>query len=177
MRLIHIILMATIFFAGAVAGNTYASTHAAFTNPTNLGGYELPVQLYSTLTGAAIPRPIPNDHVTEEQIKVYKDRVVLDIPDAIFARFTPTRSMEPVLSHEANALEIVPTSENQVREGDVVAYQNSCTGEGVVIHRVIVKGEDQLGAYFLTKGDNNPSADPCKVRFDEIKSVVVAIIY
>jgi len=176
MRLKSVALIIVAFVLGLLASQVYASLHDSFSTTTYNDGYEFPTQLYSDVTGKAVARATPSDHVTDDQIKVYRDRVVLDVQNAIWAQFTPTHSMDPVLSEKANAIEVVPTSEDEVNEGDIVAYQSDYS-DGIIIHRVIKKGQDQLGAYFIVKGDNNPAADPGKVRFEQIRSVVVGIIY
>lgn len=163
------------FVLGIATMSIYQAVATSVQSPT-YDGFELPSQVYADITGSAIARPTPGDHITEDQILVYPDRVILDIPDAVWARFTPTASMDPVLDEKSNAIEIIPESEEQINEGDIIAY-TSDFAEGIIIHRVIKKGEDQLGTYYLVKGDNNPTADPGKVRFEDIKSVVVAIIY
>ena len=38
-------------------------------------------------------------------------------------------------------------------------------------------GEDEGGWYVITKGDNNPTADPWKIRYDWITRVTVMVIY
>jgi Fe-S-cluster formation regulator IscX/YfhJ len=42
---------------------------------------------------------------------------------------------------------------------------------------VIETGEDSNGWYAIFKGDNNPIRDPSKVRFSQIRRIVVAVIY
>jgi hypothetical protein len=116
----------------------------------------------------------PSDWIKEDQIKVYEDKVVLEINNTIWASFTNTNSMDPFLDEDSHALEIIPENENDINIGDIISYQ---TAYGVVIHRVIEKDVDEKGMYYLVKGDNNLFKDPFKVRFDEIKGVVVAIIY
>jgi len=45
------------------------------------------------------------------------------------------------------------------------------------VHRVVYKGKDSIGTYFILKGDNNEEVDPGKVRFEQIKYKTIAIIY
>lgn len=175
MSLKTIMLVLAAFIIGFTANQVYATIHAEIT-PRNDGGYEIPAQLYGSLTGTAIERTSPGDHIAEDAIKVYKDRVVIDVQDAIFATFTDTNSMDPVLDESAHAIEVVPKGEDDVQEGDIVAYKREGY-DGTIIHRVVKKGKDQLGAYYIVQGDNNPNADPGKVRFGQIKSVVVGVIY
>jgi hypothetical protein len=164
------------FLVGVAASQVYASIRTTADAPTYTDGAELPSQLYTGFTGKAIGRDTPSDHVKESQIEVYNDRVVIDVQNAIWAKFTPTHSMDPVLSEKANAIEVVPTSDEHVNVGDIVAYKSEYA-DGIIIHRVIDKAEDDQGVYFTIKGDNNPEADPGKIRFSQIQSVVVGIIY
>ncbi len=116
----------------------------------------------------------PSDWVKENQIKVYKDKITLDIQDATWASFTNTNSMDPFIDETSHAIEVLPEDANQINVGDVISYQSSY---GTIIHRVTEKGKDEEGIYFLVKGDNNKFQDPFKVRFSQIKGVVVAVVY
>lgn len=116
----------------------------------------------------------PSDWIKEEQIQVYPQWVILDIPGAKWAGFTDTNSMDPFIDETANAIEITPAHPDAIQVGDVISYQ---TVYGVLIHRVIKKGIDDQGIYYLVKGDNNRFQDPFKVRFGEVQGVVVAVIY
>lgn len=120
--------------------------------------------------------PSPSKWIKENQIGVYSQRVILDIEDPQWAMFTDTHSMEPVISSRSYAIEIVPESEDQINVGDIISY-NSKYADGTIIHRVIEKGYDSQGTYFILQGDNNPTPDPGRVRFDQVQRVVVAIIY
>lgn len=129
---------------------------------------------------AAPEKASPNDWVREEQIKVYKDRVILEIPNALWAGFTDTNSMDPFLDERSNAIEIKPSSPEEVKVGDVIAYNIDDSlygGQGTLIHRVVEKGIDREGVYYKVKGDNSTIADPFKVRFEQIEGVVVAVVY
>ena len=122
------------------------------------------------------PRSSPADRVPERAIAVYHDRIVLDIQDAQWATFTDTHSMEPVIMAGANAIELVPTSADEIQVGDIVSYRSAFTS-GTIIHRVVYKGQDEDGTYFIMKGDNLATSDPGRVRFEQIERVVVAIVY
>ncbi len=116
----------------------------------------------------------PGDWIKEEQIKVYKDRIILDIKNASWSGFTDTNSMDPFIDKESNAIEIMPQGPEAINVGDVISYQ---TSYGILIHRVIEKGKDSKGTYYTVKGDNNRFKDPFKIRFPQVKGVVVAVIY
>lgn len=116
----------------------------------------------------------PGDWIKEEQIKVYPQRVILEVQGASWASFTDTNSMDPFIDETSNAIEIKPRHPDEVKVGDVISYN---TPYGVFIHRVIEKGNDDKGHYYIVKGDNNRFRDPFKVRFDEVQGVVVAVVY
>jgi|SRR3989344_3902087 len=119
-------------------------------------------------------RSSPSNWVKEEQIKVFKDQVILDIPGATWAKFTDTNSMDPFIDENSNAIEIHPVNPDSIQIGDVISYQ---TSYGILIHRVIEKNEDENGFYYLVKGDNNTIRDPFQVRYEDVKGVVVAVVY
>ena len=118
----------------------------------------------------------PSDHVKEEQIHVYSDRVVLDIKGANWAKFTNTNSMDPYMDEDSNSIEIKPTTPNDIKEGDIISYYSSITGD-LVVHRVVGKDNDSRGVFYIVKGDNNSQKDPEKVRFEQVHGVLVGIIY
>ncbi len=118
----------------------------------------------------------PSDHVKESQIHVYDSNIVLDIPGATWAAFTDTNSMDPFFDETANTIELRPSSADSVDPGDIISYRSSIT-DGLIVHRVVSKGVDSAGDFFIVKGDNNPTQDPEKIRFSQIHGILVAIIY
>jgi hypothetical protein len=118
----------------------------------------------------------PSDWIKQDQIDVFRDRVVINLDNPQWAVFTDTNSMDPVIDANAHAIEIIPQSPDQINVGDIVSYDSSYV-DGAVIHRVIEIGEDEGGWYCRTKGDNNALEDPGKIRFNQILRVLVAIIY
>jgi hypothetical protein len=121
-------------------------------------------------------RHSPCDRVKESQIFVTNERIVIEFQDAEWATFTDSNSMDPVLDIGANALEYVPKSADEICLGDIVSY-HSQYAEGVIIHRIVEIGYDNVGWYATLKGDNLEYNDPEKVRFDKIERVVIGIIY
>lgn len=118
----------------------------------------------------------PFDRISEEQIMVYSDRIIIYINNAEWAGFDDTNSMDPVIDKGANAIQIVPTSSEDIHVGDIISYESDYA-DGIIIHRVTSIGSDEQGWYCIAKGDNNPSQDPGKIRFSQIKKVLVAVIY
>jgi hypothetical protein len=127
-------------------------------------------------TNTAPEKHSPCDRVKEDQIFVSSERIVIEFKNAEWATFTDSNSMDPVLDVGANALEYVPNSSDEICLGDIVSY-HSQYAEGVIIHRVVEIGYDELGWYAILKGDNLQYSDPEKVRFDKIERVVIGIIY
>ena len=118
----------------------------------------------------------PYDWISEGKITVNKDKVIIDLENAVWSKFTDTNSMDPVIDKGANAIQIIPKDISDVHVGDIVSY-DSKYADGTIIHRVIEIGYDDKGWYCIMKGDNNKNQDPGKVRFNQIKRITVAIIY
>jgi hypothetical protein len=154
-----------VFMLGFLTSSIYADMSTNTENPSSV--------LNDNRTDEV---PSPSKWVTDTQIGVYSQRVILDIEDPQWAVFTDTHSMEPVISSRSYAIEIVPESEDQINVGDIISYESKYA-DGTIIHRVIEKGQDSQGTYFILKGDNNQNPDPGRIRFDQVKRVVVAIIY
>ena len=117
----------------------------------------------------------PQDYITEDQIWIQKNRVVINVKDASWARYTDTNSMDPLLDIGANGIEIIPVCE-EILPGDVIVYEPRFI-DGLIVHRVIEKNIDEDGLYFKLKGDNARNPDPEKVRCDQIKYQLIAVIY
>ncbi len=115
----------------------------------------------------------PGDFIKEEQIQVFPDKIIINIKDASIGRYAPTKSMLPVLDTRTNGIRIVPGSEDEIKVGDIISFEQ---GNDLIIHRVIEIGQDEQGKYFITKGDNNNISDG-KIRFSQIKYKTIALIY
>ncbi len=115
----------------------------------------------------------PFDFVEENQIKIYNDKIVIDIKDASLSRYAPTGSMKPVLDQGSNGIRIVPKSKDEIHIGDIITFKQD---NYLIVHRVIEIGSDVDGLYFITKGDNNSISDG-KVRFEDIKYITIGVIW
>ncbi len=158
----QIITVLLAFMLGLILNDAYSE----------LNSLERPLSLFQD----GIEKDSPGDWIKEDQIKVYNNKVIINLKDAEWASFTNTNSMDPVLDEKANAIEIIPKSTYDIRVGDRVSYKSDYA-EGTIIHRVIKINKDNNGWYCIVKGDNNQSPDPGKIRFNQIKRVLVAIIY
>jgi len=148
---------------------------ALYIDKTNSPYLDEPINgiLDGVLTGE---KSSPADRIKEDQIKVYEDRVVIQISNAKWAGFTDTNSMDPFIDEESNAIQIVPESEEEIQVGDIISYESELL-DGMIIHRVVLIGEDENGKYFIAKGDNNPEPDPEKIRFNQIRRILVGVLY
>ena len=116
----------------------------------------------------------PKDMISKEDIKLYRDHVRIMVRKPVLSHFRDTDSMDPVIDQSANGIEIMPVSESQVQPGDIVSYSS---GEDILVHRAIRTGYDDDGWYAILKGDNEQLYNLNKVRFSQIKGILVAIIY
>jgi hypothetical protein len=173
MKLIRFLMIIFVFGLGLAVG-LYAAR--ASTWQEGMRGDSLQLVAAANLFDTVEARENPMDRVPEKAIEVYRDRVILDVQDVEWATFTDTHSMEPVIFKGANALEIRPKSEDDIKVGDIVSYKSEYA-EGNIIHRVVYKGNDEQGTYFVMKGDNLPSNDPGRIRFSQMQRVVIAVVY
>jgi hypothetical protein len=175
------LLLICVFILGIVSANIYAyievNKEPIFSNQINSEEtLQNPLNEVMRTFSSTKERPSPLDRIKEEQILVTNKQIVINLENAKWAEFTDTNSMDPVIDAGSHAIEIIPQTEKDVQIGDIVAYKSE-HATGTIIHRIVYKGEDEKGTYYIMKGDNNPSNDPGKVRFEQITRVVVAIIY
>jgi len=122
-------------------------------------------------------RPSPQDRINRNDIHIYQDRVVIDIQNAQISSYAGTGSMDPVIDKEANGIEIIPKSPDEIWIGDIVSYKPKTDNNTIIVHRIINTAYDKEGWYATFKGDNNKKKDPEKVRFEQIQDITIAIIY
>jgi len=121
--------------------------------------------------------PSPADWIPLKRILVYGDRVVINISGTIPVVLNDTHSMEPIADATATVLAIRPKRARDINIGDIIGYRcDECDGQ-IIMHRVIAISQDIDGIYYTVKGDNNPKPDPDRVRFSQVETVVVGIIY
>ena len=132
----------------------------------SLSGNEIPL-------GLGISNPSPSNWISEEDIILLKDKIIININNAELSYYSPTGSMRPTLDEGANGIRITPTNSDDINIGDIISFNR----DGIlIVHRVIGKGYDENGLYFITKGDNNNFSDG-KVRFSDIKYITIGILY
>lgn len=130
--------------------------------------------VYNYTTTTKIPDEIMENTpsiISAENIAVDGDRIIITLKNASLSTFASTSSMLPILNHNTKAIEIAP---KKLNIGDIVSYKE---GSEIIVHRIVDIGSDDVGIYYITKGDNNNVVDQNKVRFDDIKGKVVMLIY
>ena len=115
----------------------------------------------------------PTSRIHNNNITVFKDKIVIRVTNATISNYDDSGSMEPTLWDGARGINIVPNSEEDIKIGDIISYK---FGNILVVHRVIKRGNDDQGVYFITQGDDNIMNDG-KIRFNDIKYVTVGIIW
>ena len=123
------------------------------------------------ITGEVVSEP--GNFLVNNDVLVYDDEVVVKIPNARLVNYRDTGSMAPVLGAGMNGIVVSPESEEDINVGDIISFWK---GKEIVVHRVVEKGVDSLGTYFITKGDRNDFNDG-KIRFEEIEGLLVGVIY
>ena len=102
-------------------------------NLINLNAKEIPFSLFSKNITE------PSNSISEEQIKVLGDKIIINIKDASLSRYAPTGSMLPVLNENSNGIRIKVESEDEISIGDIITFKAE---EGLIVHRVIEIGTD-----------------------------------
>ena len=120
--------------------------------------------------------PHPKNRITDEELLVKKNRVILNVEDVNWAYMLDSNSMDPLLDEGTTILLLMPDTAEDISAGDIIFFRSNLT-EYNIVHRVISQSSDQEGLYYVTMGDNNPNLDPLKVRFRDIIGVVIGIIY
>jgi len=161
MEFANILKIGIIFLAGFLLANIVSFII--------LYGLEMP----SLISFGAVYSDAPSDFIKEGQIEVLNDKVIIHIKDASMSRYAPTGSMKPVLDSGANGIRVKPESEKDIHIGDIITFRDR---QHLIVHRVVDKGLDEQGVYFVTKGDNNSVVDG-KVRFEDVEYITIAIIW
>ena len=118
--------------------------------------------------------PYPQDRINPDQISVQNNQfAVKNLTNLRFVKLKNAYSMYPVLAEGSHVIETTDFTKDSLKLGDIVSFQDT---DNLIIHRILEVGNDEQGWYVITKGDNN-DLDDGKVRFDQLKGVVVAIIY
>ena len=137
----------------------------------------------------------PSDIIPQSAIQHSGNKIIIDLDSVLITGLTrlpevwiphipDTGSMDPVMDSEhnnilirgqndADQIVIVDWLFNQP-PGNIAVYR---TARIYAIHRVIAKGDDELGDYLIFKGDNNRIEDPDLVRREDVRYISLGTIY
>ena len=152
-----ILLVIIIFLSGFVASGIVQNS-----------GIELPAGILQYGSNN-----VPSDRLTEDNIEIYDNKVVINVEGASISEYADTNSMLPIIDEGANGIRIQPKSEDEIKVGDIISFEQDGM---LIVHRVVEIGEDSEGKYFVTKGDNNAFSDG-KIRFEQIRYVTIGVLY
>lgn len=123
------------------------------------------------------PWEFPHPATRVEDIRVRGSEVIIRVPGVYPVLLSDTNSMDPTLDNSSKVIVVAPRGERDIHVGDIVGYRCSACEGTTIMHRVVAIASDDGGTYYTLRGDNAPGADPERVRFGQIQSVVVGIIY
>lgn len=124
----------------------------------------------------------PCHRINYDSINTFDTQTSINLAGITKGKTFNTGSMLPVINGNSTILYNQIAGENNLCIGDIIMYNETSAGcynkySDLALHRIIKKGADEKGTYFITKGDNNNIADDCKVRINDIRVVVVGILY
>jgi hypothetical protein len=127
-----------------------------------------------TALGGSADRDNPSDFISADEIHLYPDKMVIEKEGLKYAAVEDTKSMEPLLSANSHTIETKPDIE-KLGEGDIITFYNPEL-EKTIVHSIVETGTDDEGWYARTKGYNTDFVDEWKVRFTDIKGVVIGVL-
>lgn len=127
-----------------------------------------------TAIGGSADRDNPSDFIATDELHLYNDRLVIEKEGLKYAAVEDTKSMEPLLSSNSHTIEAKP-EQDKLGKGDIISFYDASTGK-TIVHAIVETGTDDDGWYARTKGYNTEFADEWKVRFGDIKGVVVGVL-
>ncbi len=121
------------------------------------------------------PLLTPQSRIPEGSIILERNRIVMLVENPSLARFADTGSMLPLISHESKAIQVPPGNYSDILPGDIISFEDDAGS--IIIHRVVETGFDENGWYAVTRGDNALAEDMERVRFGQVRRILVAVIY
>ncbi len=119
----------------------------------------------------------PNDWVDYNQIVYDKKLKLLTIklePNVKIFGIADTGSMDGLLDYWHNVIAIDHFDKTKLTVGDIVVYQIDTTR---ICHRIVEIKEDKHGRIYRCRGDNCIDTDKWYLRDENIKWLVLGIVY
>jgi hypothetical protein len=116
--------------------------------------------------------------ITRDELHFFSNRTQIDLTNYTWIYFnkSETDSMYPAIKKNSHAIGLEVDEETQISVGDIIYFEVPGVADAYA-HRVVEEGSDELGEYFITKGDNNRQRDNIRIRRDQISYIIAAIIY
>lgn len=114
--------------------------------------------------------------INKNNIKFYPNKVIV-YEDFTYGVLSDTWSMLPLVDETSFfILQDITKYNKEINICDIIIWKdpNSLEQYG---HRVIYKGYDKEGLFYVTKGDNTKHNDAKKIREDMVRFMVVGILY
>ncbi|MBS3141304.1 hypothetical protein J4405_04120 [Candidatus Woesearchaeota archaeon] len=103
--------------------------------------------------------------IKKESIQVYENAVVIEVYNA---KVNDINIKDPLVNKDSNMIQIVPESPAMLKEGDIITYNKD---NKIKTGRIEVANQDAEGYYYLIQNEQD------KIRFIQIKSIVIGILY
>ena len=84
-------------------------------------------------------------------------------------------SMLPALKPN-DIIVVKPSKIEEVKEGDIIAFDSHMPGIGIIAHRAIAVDDTDGIIGFDTKGDNNGDVDPWIVHDEDLIGIVIEVM-
>lgn len=135
-----------------------------------------------------IPPDLPPSLYPDETLEIPSPRNVVmlgDISlniqgaDVQLAEVADTNSMDPLFDIGHNAIlapftEHFPYRKEDLSIGDIVVYQ---VGTRMIVHRITEITTDEYGRLYTIQGDNTAHRDPYLIRNQQLKYLMIGVIY
>ncbi|HLD02490.1 MAG TPA: hypothetical protein VJC07_02205 [Candidatus Nanoarchaeia archaeon] len=161
MKILKISLFILVFLLGWVLHSSLIQSELNLENPSLTG--IIPVE-----------RDSPADRLTKDNIQFYPNRVIIDFNGVSGTKYTNTNSMDPTLDEDTIGLEIPVTGDTKLKVGDIVAYEDSQSGN-LFVHRI--KKVISEGKLYIVGADNIKFFGNEIVSHDRIKYVSIGLLY
>ena len=156
-----IFTIALIFTILLFSVSVFAFTSSILIDKYHVQKLEEPV---NEAIDSVIYRP-GESRIKKENIQVYENAVVIEVYNA---RVNDVNIQDPLINKDSNMIQIVPESPAMLKEGDIVTYNKD---NKIKTGRIEVTNQDADGYYYLIQNE------PDKIRFTQIKSIVIGILY
>lgn len=121
-----------------------------------------------------------NEYIPASDIRLEDGRVCV-YGQYDLATFSDTDSMLPLIDYQTTGIVKPVTSDTPINLGDIITYfhhyDSSVNTNYYYVHRVIRTGEDENGTYYITQGDHNIEEDDVKVRKEDMRELLVGLIW